>query len=185
MIPDDVLVHKTVEGDVEAFNELVSRHHVRIYRLANSMLGNTEDAEDATQETFLQAYKSIKTFRFQSKFGTWLYQVALNTCNQHLRKSKSRDKLIEAYTEESAARGMTDEREIPERQVVKTEQQAQVRAAINHLPPKQREIVTLYYLQQLKYKEIAEILNCPIGTVASRLNHAMQNLKLKLERYQF
>ena len=185
MIPDDVLVHKTVEGDVEAFNELVSRHHARIYGLANSMLGNIEDAEDATQETFLQAYKSIKTFRFQSKFGTWLYQVALNTCKQYLRKSKSRDRLIEAYTEETAAHGMTEDREIPERLVVKTEQKAQVQAAIDRLPPKQREVITLYYLQHFKYKEIAEILNCSIGTVSSRLNLAMQNLKLKLERYQY
>lgn len=185
MIPDDVLVHKTVEGDVEAFNELVSRHHTRIYGLTKKMLGNIEDAEDATQETFLQAYKSIKSFRFQSKFGTWLYQVALNTCKQHLRKSKYRDKLIEAYTEESAAHEVSDEREIPERQIIKTEQQAQVQAAIDRLPPKQREIVTLYYLQHFKYKEIAEILNCSIGTVSSRLNLAMQNLKRKLERYQY
>ena len=69
MIPDDVYVHKTVEGDAEAFNELVNRHHSKIYGLAYRMLGNPEDAADATQETFLEAYKSIKSFRFQSQFG--------------------------------------------------------------------------------------------------------------------
>ncbi|MCG9128296.1 sigma-70 family RNA polymerase sigma factor [Candidatus Poribacteria bacterium] len=185
MIPDDVLVHKTIEGDVEAFNELVSRHNARIYGLSVKMLGNVEDAEDATQETFMQAYKSIHTFRFQSKFGTWLYQVAVNTCKQHLRKAKNQEKFVQNYTEEAVIHGMTDKRQIPERQVVKTEQQAQVHAAIDLLPPKQREVVTLHYLHHLKYKEIAEILNCSVGTVGSRLNLAMKNLKRKLSRFQY
>ena len=185
MIPDDVYVHKTVEGDVEAFNELVNRHHTKIYGLAYRMLGNAEDAEDATQETFLEAYKSIKTFRFQSQFGTWLYKVGINTCNQYIRKAKSRNRMLDAYTEDTAARGMTEEWEVPERVVIKTEQRQVIQAAIDRLPPKQREVVTLYYMQQLKYKEIAEILNCSLGTVASRLNKAMQNLKTKLEKCYF
>ena len=185
MIPDDVYVHKTVEGDVEAFNELVNRHHTKIYGLAYRMLGNAEDAEDATQETFLEAYKSIKTFRFQSQFGTWLYRVGMNTCNQYIRKAKSRNRMLNAYTEETAAQGMTEEREIPERMAIKTEQRKVIQAAIDRLPPKQREVVTLYYMQHLKYKEIAEVLNCSLGTVASRLNKAMQNLKVKLEKYYY
>ncbi len=183
MIPDDVYVHKTVEGDVEAFNELVNRHHTKIYGLAYRMLGNAEDAEDATQETFLEAYKSIKTFRFQSQFGTWLYKVGLNTCNQYIRKAKSRNRMLDAYTDNTAACGMTEEREVPERMAIKTEQSQVVQAAIDRLPPKQREVITLFYMQHLKYKEIAEILNCSLGTVASRLNKATQNLKVKLEKY--
>ncbi|MCY4403812.1 MAG: sigma-70 family RNA polymerase sigma factor [Candidatus Poribacteria bacterium] len=183
MIPDDVYVHKTVEGDVEAFNELVNRHHTKIYGLAYRMLGNAEDAEDATQETFLEAYKSIKTFRFQSQFGTWLYKVGLNTCNQYIRKAKSRNRMLDAYTDNTAACGMTEEREVPDRLAIKTEQSQVVQAAIDRLPPKQREVITLFYMQHLKYKEIAEILNCSLGTVASRLNKATQNLKVKLEKY--
>lgn len=185
MIPDDVYVHKTVEGDVEAFNELVDRHQSKIYGLAFRMLGNAEDAEDATQETFLEAYKSIKSFRFQSQFGTWLYRVGLNTCNQYIRKAKSRNRMIEAYTEESSARGLTVEHNVPERKALKSEQSQVVQAAIDRLPPKQREVVTLFYMQNLKYKEIAEILDCSIGTVASRLNKATQNLKAKLEKYYY
>lgn len=185
MIPDDVYVHKTVEGDVEAFNELVNRHHTKIYGLAYRMLGNSEDAQDATQETFLEAYKSIKTFRFQSQFGTWLYRVGLNTCNQIIRKAKSRNRMMDAYTEEKSVRGMTEDREIPERLAIKAEQKEIIQAAIDRLPPKQREVVTLFYMQHLKYKEIAEILDCSIGTVASRLNKAMQNLKVKLEKHYY
>lgn len=185
MIPDDVYVHKTVEGDVEAFNELVNRHHSKIYGLAYRMLGNSEDAQDATQETFLEAYKSIKSFRFQSQFGTWLYKVGLNTCNQIIRKAKSRNRMMDAYTEEKSIRGMTETREIPERLAIKAEQSELVQAAIDRLPPKQKEVVTLFYMQHLKYKEIAEILDCSIGTVASRLNKAMQNLKVKLEKHYY
>ncbi len=183
MIPDDVYVYKTVEGDVEAFNELVNRHHTKIYGLAYRMLGNSEDAEDATQETFLEAYKSIKSFRFQSQFGTWLYSIGLNTCNQYIRKAKSRNRMLEAYTEETATRGMVEERNVPERVAIKTEQSQVIQAAIDRLPPKQREVITLYYMQHLKYKEIAEVLNISLGTVASRLNKATQNLKTKLEKY--
>ena len=73
MIPDDVYVHKTVEDDGSAFNELVQRHYAKIYGLACRMLGNPDDASDATQETFLEAYKSLQSFQFQSKFSTWLY----------------------------------------------------------------------------------------------------------------
>lgn len=185
MIPDDVYVHKTVEGDVEAFNELVNRHHSKIYGLAYRMLGNSEDAQDATQETFLEAYKSIKSFRFQSQFGTWLYKVGLNTCNQIIRKAKSRNRMMDAYTEEKSVRGMTETREIPERLAIKAEQRELVQAAIDRLPPKQKEVVTLFYMQHLKYKEIAEILDCSIGTVASRLNKAMENLKVKLEKHYY
>ena len=86
MIPDDVYVHQTVEGDAEAFNELVNRHHSKIYGLAYRMLGNPDDAADATQETFLEAYKSVKSFQFQSQFGTWLYRIGINTCQQYIRK---------------------------------------------------------------------------------------------------
>lgn len=183
MIPDDVYVHKTVEGDVDAFNELVNRHHAKIYALAFRMLGNSEDAEDATQESFMQAYKSINSFAFRSQFGTWLYRVALNTCNQYIRKSETQNRLLNTYTEGTDVRDLTEEHQIPEKQVIKTEQQQHLHDAIDRLPPKQRAVVTLHYMQHLKYQEIAEVLNCSLGTVCSRLNQAMKNLKKYLEKY--
>ena len=183
MIPDDVYVQKAVEGDAEAFNELVNRHHAKIYGLAYRMLGNPEDAADATQETFLEAYKSIQSFQFKSQFGTWLYRIGINTCQQSIRKAQSRDRKIAAYTEDVEIRDIASDKESPERVVLKAEQNEIVQAAINCLPPKQREVVTLYYMQHLKYREIAEVLNCAEGTVASRLNKALKNLKAKLSKY--
>ncbi|MCY3742959.1 MAG: sigma-70 family RNA polymerase sigma factor [Candidatus Poribacteria bacterium] len=183
MIPDDVYVHQTVEGDVEAFNELVNRHHSKIYGLAYRMLGNPDDAADATQETFLEAYKSVKTFQFQSQFGTWLYRIGINTCQQYIRKSQSNERKLTAYTREAEIHGPASENDSPERVAIKTEQNEVVQDAIGQLPPKQREVVTLYYMQHMKYREIAEILKCSEGTVASRLNQALKNLKRKLSKY--
>lgn len=183
MIPDDVYVHQTVEGDAEAFNELVNRHHSKIYGLAYRMLGNPDDAADATQETFLEAYKSVKSFQFQSQFGTWLYRIGINTCQQYIRKSQSNERKLTAYTREAEIHGSASESDSPERMMIKTEQSEVIQGAIDRLPPKQREVVTLYYMQHLKYREIAEILECSEGTVASRLNQALKNLKRKLSKY--
>ena len=183
MIPDDVYVHQTIEGDAEAFNELVARHHSKIYALAYRMLGDPEDAADATQETFLQAYSAIKTFKFQSQFGTWLYSIGKNICKQHIRKAKSDERRLTAYAREAEVHSSAPENNSPENEVLKIEQCEVVQDAIAQLPLKQREVVTLYYTLDLKYREIAEILGCSMGTVASRLNQALKNLKQKLGKY--
>jgi len=100
-----------------------------------------------------------------------------------IRKAQSRERKITAYTEEVEIRGIASDKDSPERLVLKAEQNEIVQEAINGLPPKQREVVTLYYMQHLKYREIAEVLNCAEGTVASRLNKALKNLKAKLSKY--
>ena len=182
MIPDEVYVQKTIEGDVESFNELVQRHHARIYGLAYRMLTNPEDAADATQEAFLEAYKSIKSFQFQSKFSTWLYRVAINTCQQYIRKSDSRARTLSAYTKNVEENDAQYDSDRPDQNLVKSESDRMVQEAISQLPPKQRIVVSLFYMQHLKYHEIAEVLDCPEGTVASRLNTAIKNLKIQTEK---
>lgn len=184
MLPDETYVHKTIEGDADAFNELVRRHHAKIYGLAYRILGHPEDAADATQEIFLEAYKSIRSFRFESKFSTWLYSIGINICQQYIRKSDSRQRTLKAYTESLEERGGLHSTESPDRSVLKTERDSIIQEAIDQLPPKQRAVVTLFYMQHLKYREIAEILDCSEGTVASRLNTAIGNLKSKLKKQQ-
>ena len=181
MIPDDVYVHKTVEGDGSAFNELVQRHYAKIYGLACRMLGNPDDASDATQETFLEAYKSLQSFQFQSKFSTWLYRVAINTCQQHIRKSETRGRTLMSYTNSLREQDRQYIADFPERMILKTERDGLIQAAIDQLPPKQRAVVVLFYAQNLKYREIALVLDCSEGTVASRLNAAIRNLKSMLK----
>ena len=181
MIPDEIYVQKTIEGDPEAFNELVQRHHARIYGLAYRMLGNPDDASDATQEAFLEAYKSIQSFQFQSKFLTWMYRVGINVCQQYKRRSDSRQRALTSYTKDVLERNGEYTGEYPDRVLLKTERDQLIQQAINQLPSKQRMVITLFYMQQMKYREIAELLDCSEGTVASRLNTAVKNLKSKLE----
>lgn len=181
MIPDEIYVQKTIEGDPEAFNELVQRHHARIYGLAYRMLGNPDDASDATQEAFLEAYKSIQSFQFQSKFLTWMYRVGINVCQQYKRRSESRQRALTSYTKDIQERDTQYTDEYPDRVLLKTERDQLIQQAIDQLPSKQRMVITLFYMQQMKYREIAELLDCSEGTVASRLNTAVRNLKSKLE----
>ena len=181
MIPDEIYVQKTIEGDTEAFNELVQRHHARIYGLAYRMLGNPDDASDATQEAFLEAYKSLQSFQFQSKFLTWLYRVGINVCQQYKRKADSRERTLTSYTKDFQEIEGRSANEHPDRVLLKTERDQLVQHAIDQLPSKQRMVITLFYMQQMKYREIAELLDCSEGTVASRLNTAVKNLKSKLE----
>ena len=182
-VSDRQLVLQTVGGNVESFNSLVERYHGMVYNLAYRMLGNTNDAQDATQETFLESFKSIGGFKFQSTFKTWLYRIAINTCQQHLRKSDSRKRTMYSYTEDTkniqrSAAGPTQ----PDQHLLKTEKEQIVQLAIGSLPTKQKAVVTLFYMQHLKYREIAEVLGCSEGTVASRLNTAISNLKNLLGR---
>ncbi len=181
MIPDEIYVQKTIEGDTEAFNELVQRHHARIYGLAYRMLGNPDDASDATQEAFLEAYKSLPSFQFQSKFLTWLYRVGINVCQQYKRKADSRERTFTSYTKDFQEIEGRSANGHPDRVLLKAERDQLVQHAIDQLPSKQRMVITLFYMQQMKYREIAELLDCSEGTVASRLNTAVKNLKLKLE----
>ena len=181
MIPDEIYVQKTIEGDAEAFNELVQRHHARMYGLAYRMLGNPDDAADATQEAFLEAYKSLQSFQFQSKFLTWLYRVGINVCQQYKRKADSRERTLTSYANDFQERERRDSNEHPDRLLLKTERDQLIQHAIDQLPSKQRMVITLFYMQQMKYREIAELLDCSEGTVASRLNTAVRNLKSKLE----
>jgi RNA polymerase sigma-70 factor (ECF subfamily) len=181
MIPDELWVKKAVEGDLNAFDEIVKRHHAKIYNLACRLLGNLEDAADATQETFIEAYKSIKSFKYKSKFSTWLYRVALNTCHQQIRKSESRKRTLTAFADNFKFLNTEDGIETPDKTVLKNEQERLLQAAIDKLPDKQRQVIVLFYIHDLKYREIAEILGCPEGTVASRLNTAIKNLQPKLK----
>ncbi|MFQ6043414.1 MAG: RNA polymerase sigma factor [Candidatus Poribacteria bacterium] len=181
MIPDELWVKKAVEGDLSAFDEIVNRHHTKIYRLAYRLLGNAEDADDATQETFIEAYKSLKSFKYKSKFSTWLYRVALNTCHQQIRKAESRRRTLTAFADNVKFLDAENGIETPDNVALKKERQRLLQAAIDRLPERQKQVIVLFYMQNLKYREIAEILGCPEGTVASRLNTAIKNLKPKLK----
>jgi RNA polymerase sigma-70 factor, ECF subfamily len=175
---DSRLVSRCRQGDSAAFSDLLNRYERRVYSFAYSMCGNAADAEDLTQEVFVQVYRSLPSFRGDSQFSTWLYRVAMNVCLQQ-RRRKSLDQAPLDDVLELAGPAGTE----PEHQVMRGELQEQVRSAIDRLPEKQREVVVMHETLGLTYQEIAETLAIPVGTVKSRMGAAFTTLRRLLSPY--
>lgn len=173
---DIELVKLCQSGDVTAFDGLVRRHQDRIYRLVYKMLGGVYEADDVAQDVFLKAYKSIKDFRCQSSFSTWLTQIAINQCINHL-KNRNRFKFLSF--------GLSSKRRSVEPQIVAecNEKREKVYQVVNSLPIKQKTVIILHYFENYNCEEIAEVLKCSIGTVKSRLYYARMELKEKLKPF--
>src|SRR5438094_8166759 len=153
---DEGLVKQFQAGDEAAFDALVERHRRRVYGLACRLVGAAE-AEDLAQDVFLAAYRSLGSFRGESRFTTWLYRITVHTCSHHLRRSRL--ETTELEDEEPDGRGEGD----PERSALRQELCARVREAIDALPYKLRLVIVLRELHGLSYEEIAGVVRCPIG----------------------
>jgi len=166
-------------GEEWAFREILDRYEVRIFRHAYRMVGRRADAEDLTQEIFLEVFRSIRHFGGRSAFSTWLYRVAVNVCLEFRRRRR-----MDEVPFEEAELSLGDARALdPEEATIAGELQQKVRQAIQALPGIHREVVVLHELEGFTYAEIAHILDCPVGTVKSRLYHAFQKLRELLQGY--
>jgi RNA polymerase sigma-70 factor (ECF subfamily) len=180
-ITDQHLIERVLGGETEAFGTLVHRWERHIYGLTLRMLGHSEDARDATQETFISAYTNLKHFRGDAKFSSWLYRIALNVCHSRLRRRSRRpDASLEEQFEEvgfeppSPAVG-ADERVLDEQ--VSTH----VRRALGAIPAEMRQVIIMKEYQDLKFHEIAEILDIPVSTVKTRMYTGLRELRKRLE----
>jgi RNA polymerase sigma-70 factor (ECF subfamily) len=185
---DLMLVERTVAGDQKAFELLVLKYQRRIERLIGRMVRDVDLVEDIAQETFIRAYRALAQFRGEAQFYTWLYRIAVNTAKKALGDLK-RDPLVS----ESALRGRDDEdetssvenelttSETPETVLAAKEIAATVNAAMEALPEELRQAVTLREIEGLSYEEIAEVMNCPIGTVRSRIFRAREAISAKVK----
>src|SRR5262249_21222024 len=182
--PDDErdLIRRCLAGDVSAFEPLVERYRQRVWRLAYQVLGDREEAWDCTQEAFVRAFHSLPSFRGQSAFYTWLFRITVNvaTDRQRARGAQARAFGAERVPEEEWKRTTPDPGSGPDRAAVQSEQRERIRQALDALPPKARAIIMLSDVEGLSYREIAEVLRCPIGTVMSRLHNARKRLKSAL-----
>jgi RNA polymerase sigma-70 factor (ECF subfamily) len=169
------LVIKAQAGDRNAFNELVCMHAQGVMNVIFRMCGDVHLAEDAAQEAFIRAWLHLGSFRVDSSLRNWLYRIALNTATDMLRK----DKRIEPGDLEDFH--LPDPQPGPEGTYLQDERTALVQAAIASLPEASRVVLVLKEYGELSYREIAEALYIPIGTVMSRLNYARRLLKEKLE----
>ncbi|MBI2770072.1 MAG: RNA polymerase sigma factor RpoE [Burkholderiales bacterium] len=185
---DLMLVERTVAGDQKAFELLVVKYQRRIERLIGRMVRDVDLVEDIAQETFIRAYRALAQFRGEAQFYTWLYRIAVNTAKKALMDLK-RDPLVS----QSALRGGDDEdetsageneltsAETPETVLAAKEIAAAVNSAMEALPEELRQAVTLREIEGLSYEEIAEVMNCPIGTVRSRIFRAREAISAKVK----
>lgn len=179
-LSDTQIIERTLHGEPDAFGLLVRRWERQIYALTLRMLGHDEEAKDATQETFLSAYRNLSKFRGEAKFSSWIYRIALNVCNTRLRsRSKiavSIEQQQEAVGFEIAADGEDLGSDIQKEQVARY-----VRRAIQALPAEMRQVIIMKEYDGLKFSEIAEILGIPISTVKTRMYTGLTELRKRLE----
>lgn len=170
------------EGNENAFRNLYESNYQMIYRLAYRYTKSPQDAEDVMQETFIKAFKNIRSFDFNinSNFSSWIYQIGVHCSIEHLRKRKSRkldqtDSLSTLYSEPEAQNAS------PEESAIASSAIAQLKKAFRVLSPKQRVIFDLRHLQHLAIKDIAAHVQCSESTVKKHLNRAVSKLRKKLE----
>jgi RNA polymerase sigma-70 factor (ECF subfamily) len=171
-VDDAYLVAATLAGRAEAFGTLVERYERAVYHLCLRTMRDAEEARDCTQEAFFKAFRSLRTFKPDAKFSTWIFSIAYHACCDRLgrRKRFSREELPDR-ADPSAG---------PDVEVERKDAARALRAAIDALPEKYRTVITLYHLQGKQYEEIARVLDLPMGTVKTHLFRAKEQLRKAL-----
>jgi RNA polymerase sigma-70 factor (ECF subfamily) len=185
---DLMLVERTVAGDQRAFELLVIKYQRRIERLIGRMVRDVDLVEDIAQETFIRAYRALPQFRGDAQFYTWLYRIAVNTAKKALMELK-RDPLVsesafksnDEEDETSAVGNELTSPETPETVLAAKEIAAAVNSAVDALPEELKQAVTLREIEGLSYEEISLVMNCPIGTVRSRIFRAREAISAKVK----
>jgi RNA polymerase sigma-70 factor, ECF subfamily len=184
---DALLVERAKRGEVSAFEMLVVKYQRRIERLIGRMVRDTDLVQDIAQETFIRAYRALPQFRGESAFYTWLYRIAVNTAKKALVEKK-RDPLVfegalvstDEGEEPSRVENELSDGETPETVLAGRQVAATVNAAIDALSDDLRQAIVLREIEGLSYEEIADVMNCPIGTVRSRIFRAREAIAIKL-----
>lgn len=168
----DEWVQRAQRGDTEAFAELFRRHRDAVARLAYRMMGRDADIEDVVQEVFLQVFRSLPDFRGQAKFSTWLHRVTVNVVLMIRRRAKSRPVL----TPDETGRHEPEESRLPDQEVVRAQRIAAFRRLLDRLSEKKRTVFVLHELEGMAPARIAEVVDCPVLTVRTRLFYARREL---------
>jgi RNA polymerase sigma-70 factor (ECF subfamily) len=183
---DQQLVERAQRGDKQAFELLVIKYQRKLARLLSQFIRDAAEVEDVTQETFIKAYRSLSSFRGDSAFYTWLYRIGINAAKNFLVAQKRRASTTsngidiedaENFEEASQLRDLdTPESELMSKQIAQT-----VHQTLNELPEELRTAITLREIEGLSYEEIANAMNCPTGTVRSRIFRAREAISDKLQ----
>ncbi|HAJ93097.1 MAG TPA: RNA polymerase sigma factor RpoE [Gammaproteobacteria bacterium] len=181
---DQALVEQVQAGDKQAFDVLVLKYQNKIIQLVNRYVHDADEAKDVAQEAFIKAYRAIGRFRGDSAFYTWLYRIAINTAKNYLVASGRRPPRSDIDAQDAEQyEGATGLKEYatPERLLLKDEIQEAIATAIDELPDDLRTAITLRELEGLSYEEIAQTMDCPIGTVRSRIFRARDAIDTRLK----
>ena len=186
---DQQLVERVQRGDKHAFDLLVAKYQRKLGRLISRFVRDTAEAEDVTQEAFIKAYRALPGFRGDSAFYTWLYRIGINTAKNYLLANKRRAPTSTPFDAEEAESfedaGLLHEISTPENELMSKQVVDVVQASLQQLPEDLRSALTLREIEGLSYEEIASVMNCPIGTVRSRIFRAREavaeNLRPLLE----
>jgi RNA polymerase sigma-70 factor (ECF subfamily) len=167
-------------GDIRAFNSLVLKWEKRVYNITLRILRNRDEAEDATQEIFLLAYRNIRRFRRDSKFYTWLYRIAINHCLTRLHQRPPG--IYQTLPEENEASFSPGFRisETQTESLLRKERRRQIMNAMTRLSPEQIAVIELKFFQEMTFEEIGAVLNIPLSTIKSRLYSGLAELRVKL-----
>jgi RNA polymerase sigma-70 factor (ECF subfamily) len=177
------IVAKVLDGDTGAFSDLVRRHHERVYNTVFGLVGDLDEADDLAQEAFLKAFRSLRRFRGQSLFSTWLYRIAVNCSLDHLKSKHRRSTVsLDEYQDiqefPSIWRRNTEDADVG---VQRRELQEILEIALDALPEEYRVTFVLREIEGMAYEEIAELLKCSVGTVKSRLFRGRAKLRESLQ----
>lgn len=182
-VADEELVRRVQRGDKKAFDLLVLKYQNRIIQLINRYVRDPYEAQDIAQETFIKAYRALGSFRGDSAFYTWIYRIAINTAKNHLaaRSRRPTDDEIEVeVAEQFESENSLRDQETPEGVLLSEELGQTIQLALEELPNELRTAITLREMDGLSYDEIAEVMECPVGTVRSRIFRAREAIDKKI-----
>ena len=176
---EQIIIRRVLDGDSNAFEKLLLDNQTNVYNLSLKMLGNPEDAMDASQEAFLRAFRSLDSFQGDSRFSVWLYRLTSNVCIDILRKKRRRTEVsltVVNDEDEESELEIPDERFSPDAVLDKAERVRAVREGLQKLPDEYRRILTLREISGMSYEELADTLELELGTVKSKLFRARKKL---------
>jgi len=171
--PLAALVERCRHGDMEAFERVVAETQSGVYNLAYSLLGNHEEAQDATQEIYVRVWRALPGFRGEARLTTWLYRIAVNSCLNRRRRLKGRLAEVE---DDGILERLESSEANPADVAIQNDRNRTLWAAVRRLPAKYQTVIHLFYQQQLTYDEMAEVLAMPLGTIKAQLNRARHAL---------
>ena len=182
---DEAIVKRVQEGDVNAYNILVIKYQHKVLQIISKFVGNSADASDVAQESFIKAYKAINTFRGESSFYTWLYRIVVNAAKTYLESNSKHQNHLDVDAEEFESvdkQGALTYKDTPDRIIESQELQQVIFDAMAELPEELRQAIALREVEGMSYEDMADLMKVPVGTVRSRIFRARQFIEERMKK---